>query len=381
MISEVAIVIGGFLLGFFGIALFITVLAEKKIFFTAPKEGTAEFVMRSGTVDRLLMVFKHHYAEKDHDVIDERGPPPKPNPEVKGLLYYLNPVNWMEPLGIYWIGIPPFYTIHRYPFVWTEEKVAEGGHIVPRLRQAIVGEEGLTSKIYINDFNYYFTAISVESFDLLPVSFVFVVTIRITNPYKALFSGKDWYQRTAGAISQMCISYAGKTAYKDMTAGKSAAVRMLAVDDPSNPPLRPLKELIGMLGDKRFGLADGEMNLHDKYGIKIVAVKIDSIALGDKPGSTEILDITLKGYKGEQEGVAEAKKAKGEAEATLIRAEAEAQRIEKVYSPIAGEDMGERMKIRQLEAIEKNDEKGGKTIVIPDKFLGLAETVKRIINK
>ena len=61
------------------------------------------------------------------------------------------------------------------------------------------------------------------------------------------------------------------------------------------------------------------------------------------------------------------------ADATAVSkaAEAERGRIEKIYTPIAGDDKDKRMQIRQIEGLEKAGANGGTTVIASNEAFGL----------
>jgi regulator of protease activity HflC (stomatin/prohibitin superfamily) len=358
---------GLLVVGIISLALLIYYAAQNKIFFTSPKEGTAEFVMTGNAVKRMIVVWKNHHAKADFAIDGSTN-------QHRDYWHYLNPLNWMEWLGIYWIGIWPFYKIYHYDFIWTEEKVDDKGKIVPFTRRATKkekGGEGQTSFIRINDTNYFFVADDVKTKGGLPTKFVLLVTVRIANPYMALFRGEDWLERTGGAINDMVIRYAGALEYEEITESKPAPLIIFKNGKPEPKAPYHLEELIKSLGDGQNDDNQGT-DLLLNYGVEIVASKRHSFDFADSEASKQLRDATTQRYTAEQKGLGEEAEAKGKAEAVKKLADAEAYRVNTSYGPIAGDDREARMKIRQLEALEKSGDKGGNTIVIPDDILGLA---------
>ncbi len=368
-----------------GLALLVYQLAQSKVFFTSPKEGTVEFVMAGNSIRNMILVWKGHQKHgvpKPDDAFAEYEVEVSPSNQPQRLTgrRALNPLNWGESFGIYWVGLWPFYKIYRYDFFWVEEKIDEGtNQLVPFARKATKEDNGgQTPFAYVNDFNYVFFVNDVKTKDGVPLKLSFIVTIRLVNPYKALFLGEDWLQRAGGAISLMTIRYAGVLSYEEIIANKPAPIPIIdsrtggIIETPHT-----LEDLIKMLAD---GQPHGGLD-HDlltEYGVRIVAAKTNAIDFADGTAAAEYSKATTQRYVAEQKGQAELAEARGKAEAIGVLAEAERNRIETAYSPIAGTDKDARMRIRQLEALEKSGEKGGHTIVIPDNILGLAG---HLINK
>lgn len=360
------IVLGLWIVGLAGYFLLAYALAQKKMFFTAPHEGTAEFVVAGGSAVRMIAVWKGHHTLPDHSIVktDVDNPAPPDN-----TLRHLNPLNWLEPWGIYWVGLYPFQQIYHYDFVWIEETVGEDGKIVPRTRRATkkgTGAEGQTAYIRINDTNYFFVVDDVKTSGNIPTRFVVLVTVRVENPYKALFGGEDWLERLGGMVSQMVIKYAGVLTYEDIVAGKPAELALHG--DPIEHPYS-LEELVKTVGD---GSPDeGGVDMLTTYGVGVVAAKLHSFDFADSQASQELRNATVKRYTAEQEGLAELAKAQGEASAIGVRAKAEVGRINAVYGAVS-DKKEDRMAIRRLEALEKTGPEGRTTVVVPDELLGLA---------
>ena len=359
------VALGLLVVGINGFGLLVYYAAQYKIFFTAPKEAKAEFVMAGNTDKRMIMVWKGHSADDGSQI--------SPTNSTHGWLHYVNPLNWMERWGIYWIGLWPFYKIYTYDFVWTEEKTDDNGKIIPFTRRATRNvPEGQTSFIKVNDTNYFVVANDVKTKDGVPLKFILLLTVRIENPRKALFSGEEWLERTGGTVTNMTVKYCGVLSYEQVIASNPATLTIYKDGVRLPPIIKTLEELIMLLGDGKPDDVQGvDLDLLTAYGVRIVAAKIHSIDFADAAAAEEFRKATTQKYVAEQEGLGKAAKATGEAAAITTLANAEEYRINKIYAPIAGDNKEARMKIRQLEAMERSGDKGGNTIVVPDEVLGL----------
>lgn len=350
-----------------GLAMTVYALAQMKILFTAPKEAKAEFVMAGNAVKRMLLVWKKHHVTADGQIVDG-------NPPLLDHLRLLNPLNWMEPWGIYWIGLWPFYKIYTYDFVWTEEMTDDSGKIMPHTRRAIRGTpEGQTSYIKVNDTNYFIVANDVKTKDGVPLKFILLLTVRIENPYKALFMGEEWLERTGGAVTNMTVRYCGALSYEQVVASTPAELIVIKNGTEVTMPKKTLEDLIMMLGNEREDdVQGGDTDLLILYGVRIVAAKLHSFDFADDAAAKEYRTATTQKYVAEQKGLGEAAEATGKAAAIRTLADAEKYRIDTIYEPVAGNDKDARMQIRKLEALEKSGASGGNQIVVPDELLGLA---------
>jgi regulator of protease activity HflC (stomatin/prohibitin superfamily) len=306
------------------------------------------------------------------------------NADTAHVYHYFNPLNWLEPLGIYWVGLWPFYEVFRYDFDWTEEEIADDGKIVPVTRHATRdSEEGPTQLIYVKDVNYFILAENIKTASKVPLNLLLLLTIRIVNPYKALFRGANWLERTGAGVTNMANLYAGVLSYEDVVAGAPATISLYENGEYRRVTRNSLEDFIKSLSDGEPDDPQGTDLLKD-YGVMIVAAKLHHYDFADEKGREQYRTAAMARYIKEQEGEAavvfaekQIKVAEKEAEAIAIRASAEAGRIDTVYGKIAGDDKDARMDIRRLEALEGSGNQGAKTIVVPDSLLGLA---KRFLN-
>ena len=384
--TMLGVMLGLLVVGLAGLGLLVYYAAQKKIFFTAPREGTAEFVMEGNQARRMILAWKGYRQLGLDDAKSATKVDLTLNPIIeqyrivlestRGVIHYLNPLNWMENWGIYWVGIWPFVKNYLYDFIWTEEKVTEDGKIVPHTRRATKKdgtEGGQTPFVKVNDTNYFFVANDVKTTDGVPLKFILLVTVRVENPYKALFSGADWLERTGGAINNMTMRCVGVRSYEEVTASKPATLEVVNRDGVKDWLTKTLEEFLVMLGDGSPDDVQGkDVDLLTAYGVRIIAAKIHSFDFADATAAEEYRKATTQMYVAKQKGLGEQAEATGKAEAIKTLANAEEYRINKIYQPVAGNDKDARMKIRQLEALEKSGDKGGNTIVIPDEVLGLA---------
>ena len=391
--TMLGVMLGLLVVGTVGLAFLVYFVAQYKKFFTAPREGTAEFVMEGNRVRRMIFVWKGHHqfglddANAESKKAESANVTVLPNPIIEqyrivpgeptyGIRYYLNPLNCMQRWGIYWVGLWPFIKNYLYDFIWTEERVTDDGKIVPHTRRAIKKggtEEGQTPFVKVNDTNYFFVANDVKTTDGVPLKFILLVTVRVENPYKALFSGADWLERAGGAINNMTMRCVGVRSYEQVTANEPATLEVVDKDGVKDSLTKTLEEFLVMLGDGSPDDVQGkDVDLLTAYGVRIIAAKIHSFDFADAAAAEEYRKATTQMYVAKQKGLGEQAEATGKAEAIKTLANAEEYRINKIYQPVAGNDKDARMKIRQLEALEKSGDKGGNTIVIPDEVLGLA---------
>lgn len=179
--------ITGLLLGLPFLAL---ALAKFNLFFTLVDEGSVKVVMLNRQFHKCVMRYKGFYLDEKSNV----KLLPKTQKEQKKLLG-----------GLEFFGIWPFYTIHNYRFRWTKiKRELKDGKLV----KSIEPEDKTIDYILVQADVYYARLEGIETIGLVPLDMEFVLTIRIINPYKALFRAQDWFEfvtnRLLPYIRQFC---------------------------------------------------------------------------------------------------------------------------------------------------------------------------------
>ena len=155
---------------------------------------------------------------------------------------------------------------------------------------------------------------------MVPLDIGILLTIRIINPYKALFRVQNWLEATQNQFKPVVISYVGKQEFEQL------------IQD---------KEQLGDAVHKILNESKIDQNVEEDYGVhikKVGFVKIDPT--GDLKNQYQ------------------------EAATKEWEAKKEAKRLDTVYGTIT-DDKKDRLFIRAIEGLEKASENESTKIVFP----------------
>lgn len=93
--------------------------------------------------------------------------------------------------GYHFVGLYPFFKIHRYHFAWNSQLIT--GDIDP-------SDEREMQHVYLGDDQYAVVIKGVEANDWLQVTLIVLVPGRIVNPYRAVFAVQKWMEILVGLI-------------------------------------------------------------------------------------------------------------------------------------------------------------------------------------
>jgi len=251
LLSQKEWISGGILVGMPTIStilfLFVYfVLAPKDIFFTFVKEGTVKVITVAEQFHGALIQWHGWTLDERWNVVEGRES------------------HWMG--GLRWVGVWPIYKIYTYNFQWTGVK--ENGefefHPAEELNYVLVKEDVYGIKVE-----------GAEDMKLLPLDINLTLTVRIVNPYKALFAIQNWFEATINRIRPYVRDFVTTRPYEDL-----------------------IRDLTRMDRGIWQRLRDEDIiaELRDQYGVRVR--KIETISINPKP---EHREATLKAYLGEKE--------------------------------------------------------------------------------
>ena len=180
------------------------VLAPQDKFFTFVPEGAAKAIVRGGkskerpeevkgAVTKFLFQYKDHRLDKDWNLVAAK------EHHVLGALR--------------WVGIWPFDRIFSYPFTWQHFVAGEGPHTHNEVLDYIFC--GKSDK-------YYQEAEGLEDKDHLPLKVKVLLTLRVVNPYKALFAINGWLRSTLAEMFPLLRDYIGQHTYDELLGVKGS---------------------------------------------------------------------------------------------------------------------------------------------------------------
>jgi SPFH domain / Band 7 family len=253
--------------------ILITWLAEENILYTTVEDGQAKIIMRGDDFDRCVMSYegfhlnvpghslpRYDNEEPDWEVLAD-------NPFAPKGFYDLRSA-FEKKYGLYWVGYPWENKVYKYTFRWNETKTEAAGE--DRGSESILPREAETDFVYVKDFTYVAVTHGAETKEGLPTREQTNVTVRITNPYKALFRTEDWMRRVMSPTNRIAREYVASQGYKDLLAATEASKKSytdqvigltsaLPEDEPNAP-----KHAKGLSG---------------KCGVTIAAADLETIEL------------------------------------------------------------------------------------------------------
>lgn len=349
----------------YGLTVLINFAAERNVLFTKVKEGTAKAIMRWDQFHRFLIVYRDHDLDQEwnvrHDSLNGKeadfwddGKQEKARRKVElrkqkqlfgGIRFW-----FFDFRGIFWIGIPPIYSVYEYEFRWIgfrqqpageAKQVGEEEVRVGEPSEQILGRKRRIGYILLQDDTYFLflqgAETAVKPGQLIPVNLKVALTIRIVNPYQALFRVQDWLEVTLNLIVPVIRSYVARHEYttiisglKKTTKGEEKGVKVVETEEE----LRD-ESMEGEARKKDPILRDIANYVEARYGARIKKVGILSI---------------------------EPPKEIAEAGTRQWVADREKERIETVYKTIQSfGDTG--LLVRTLEAIEQAGSKQGNWVI------------------
>ena len=158
-------------------------LAKVGWFFTLLESGDIEFVMYGETLHKII------YDVRGFELVD--------NELIPTATQQKRP--W---LGLYWVGIPPFASIHRFPIVKERENpVGE----TPEQWIDRDEEEKLVSSLRFT-FPRPYVLRSVELGDRTPVDVLIIAKFEVVNPYIPVFNFKGKFFENAGGMIRAAVN-------------------------------------------------------------------------------------------------------------------------------------------------------------------------------
>lgn len=296
--------------------------APNNLFFTFVPEGRAKVVVRGDAFKKVLLQWEGHIlaesSSRDHEAGDV----------IEGGLdlrkYFLG--------GLKFYGFWPLDDIYLYDFSWTN--MLQDGTVQPHPKQTL---DHCLVKIDV----YWAKVWMAEDQKMLPLDVELVLTIRVLNPYKALFRVQNWLETTINRIEPAVRNAISRKAYKTWIGGKADLA----------DEIYKQKEVDDLLKEFRSNL-----------GVDVKAIEVRSI----NPTTAEVdraREATLKRYFAEQDR-----------DRITVEANAEKKRLEAVYGTI--QEFGDLGKmVRLLEALEKSPGEGSKWVLpVP----GMADLISQI---
>jgi regulator of protease activity HflC (stomatin/prohibitin superfamily) len=285
------------------------VLAMNDWCFTFGIEGAAKIVMKKGTFDHAIMWWQGHKLndprrltydrnQRAWEVLETDDPTSKPSPYAFWQLHW----RFLGLFGIYWYGLYPFKDIYVYKFKWTEQ---EPNEMKPKRR------DEYTDFIFVRNFAYWIKLVAAENADNEPLDLDYLLTIKINNPYYALFVIDDWLGRVSADANNAAKMYVGGKTFDEIKREKMG----------SNNASEFAEHLYEI--NSNSITQPGAHGTKTSYGVTITAITLVEVSFAGV-AREELTRATTAKIIAAREAEAVAETAKGEANAARERAKGQA---------------------------------------------------------
>lgn len=143
------------------------VLAPSNTLWNFTQEGTAKVVVRGESFIKAFIQWKGHTFDENWNVIDEDTTHKEP--------WHIG--------GLRWNGTPLIDTIFSYPLRWRSVKQVEKKEEEIKFHDEILDYVSLKPEVFFTKI----TAAETKPPERIPLDIEWLVTMRVTNPYKVLF--------------------------------------------------------------------------------------------------------------------------------------------------------------------------------------------------
>jgi len=168
-------------------------LVPENILFGQVDEGMEKTVMKLGQACKGLIQYKGFTLNRDWDIVPGRE------------IHLFG--------GLRWVGIWPIYYIFKYTQRWTS--VRESG-------EAVSHEEELDS-LLLKEKTYHLELKGAEDKDGIALDIDILLTLRVVNPYKALFGPHNYLEQVLNRTRPLFREYVRKYTFMELSAQKQRA--------------------------------------------------------------------------------------------------------------------------------------------------------------
>ncbi len=259
-------------------------LAEAGYFFTRLESGDIGFVMRGNTLHRII------HDIRGYELVNGRFVPTTTQQKRP----------W---LGLYWIGVPPFFHLHTFKIVKEVENLSGK---TPDEWIKDKGEEMVRSLRFI--FPRPFVQRTVELGDRIPVDLLLLTKFQVVDPYTPVFLFKGKFFELAGAIVIAAVT--------DVLKNLSLDEFVHAEKGEVGGILKGLKDPAGLLNKE----------LEKQTGLRLVGISIPQYDPSDKA----VREAMNAERIAQEQAKAKVAEAEGHAAQLKIRVEADASAQERL---------------------------------------------------
>ena len=171
--------------------------------FTIVKEGTAKTIVRLGQFRKAVIAWEEYKLDKEWEV-------------EKGWSVHL-------PGGLRFVGIWPLDKVYKYNFRWRDIQLVQG-------EEKVEFHEGLIDYVFVRQDVYWTELKKAETVppERIPANIQFLVTVRITNPYKVLFRApSNWNENLMAKINALFRDWVGRKTLDEVLSARQSSLDLL----------------------------------------------------------------------------------------------------------------------------------------------------------
>lgn len=216
--------------------------------------------------------------------------------------------------NVYWVGIPTVHQVHSFRFEWTslEHKKDEKTKRPFSLNE----REDHKTEILIQDDVYAFELEKLETSEPIQVNIIYLITVSIINPRKALFAVNKWLETIGNQLGSRFRDYLGSTKFLFLIRDWKESTR----DGAGG---------LGAILQREF--RDYLEEAQAEYGVDIKKVQVIDI----NPVDPEVTKAMQAEFKEEQSAKGRKAEAEGKGQAIERVAKAETTRATSLYQAAA----------------------------------------------
>ena len=366
----VAMVAGIFFVLFVLFSIMARALANHNLFFTLIREGEGKAFLHNQAFEKAVIRYKGFRLDGRWNVVESNRREQLTVKEVKAKggfwdgkkrrkedRWWYGLLNKFMGGGLAWVGIWPFGTVYAYKFRW--EALKDGKPTT---------HDELLDYVFVKSSVYYTKLEGAETFGMVPLDIGLNLTIRVTNPYRALFRAHQWLEFAVSRIAPYIRQYipATKKEFKEFVGvkqGPDSELFQFLGTSKEKFTVEQKKQLREQ-GHSEREIEDMELAgkgilwvLREIYGVDIQGIEFASITVGKEYETAQAKKWAAERDKEriEIEAAAEAKKID-------IIAEAEARKIRTVAQAI--KDFGEiGLASKAMDTIKEASTKAGNWII------------------
>lgn len=280
----------------FRVAIWVRETARHKRWFSAVVEGTGQIFVSGDGVEKIVIQLKGHTLDKDYNIVP-KGESGRRWWERSPIFAWIIKQFIME--GIYWLGIPGVKEVFRYRFRWSS--LESGATADPKVKSS----DETIDYFSLKRDTYVVLLKAAEDKHRLPLDILLLVTLRICNPYKAIYKVQSWLEATLNRLLPPVREYVANTDWETLQHQSEKAMREFLEGHSET-----IREIL------------------DKYGVEVCNVQMVQVDIsGSEEGRQKLVEASLKPWQAGLEAKAAAIKAGGEYNATLTAANATAQQV------------------------------------------------------